>query len=174
LAPRVQTIVQDCALAARAADARDKYFTVVVREFDPVLSVALRSELPALEAAKLALSSSLSRVAAATPALQRCSAEPALLLERTDLVAQHRQKGFQGLRAQRRANCMSNADLLQASVSTRRASGRRGGGGPSKAALPNAKIERLVESANEVDNHGISLLLASARSAILGVRTVLR
>jgi len=64
LAPSLEAVLDDCAIASQSRDARDKYFAVSVSAFDPTLSAALRAELPALSSAKEALSSALSKVAA--------------------------------------------------------------------------------------------------------------
>jgi len=71
-AHRLQSIVADCAAASKSSDARDKYFETYVGEFAPGSSKALRSELPALEAARASLSSVVSALAGALPKMKSC------------------------------------------------------------------------------------------------------
>lgn len=51
-APRLRAVVEDCGLAAKSADARDKYFETYVSSASAADSKALRSELPSLEAGR--------------------------------------------------------------------------------------------------------------------------
>ena len=74
-ADRLRTVVSDCARAARSSDARDKYFLSHVETFDPLPAKGLRSELPAMEAARASLAATVSELADATPQLSSCRRE---------------------------------------------------------------------------------------------------
>jgi len=71
-APRLQSIVEACASAAKSNDARDKYFAAYVGEFASCSSKALRSELPSLEAARASVASITSELAEVLPKLSSC------------------------------------------------------------------------------------------------------
>lgn len=75
LAPRLEAALDDCITASHSKDARDKYFTVVVPDFDPTASAALRAELPAIAAAMASLSVALGDIVA----LPSCDGKEALL-----------------------------------------------------------------------------------------------
>ena len=53
IAPTLQTIVEDCAKAAKSNDARDKYFWAYVGGADAGDAKALRSEVPSLQAHRI-------------------------------------------------------------------------------------------------------------------------
>merc|ERR1719512_246013 len=78
LAPRLQVALDDCGVASKSRDARDKYFAVSVAEYDFAPFAALRSELPALAAAKASLSTALSEVVAARQKVPGCVSMAAL------------------------------------------------------------------------------------------------
>lgn len=80
LAPRLEPVLDDCAAAAKSADARDKYFLVSVAEFDPSAQAALKNAMPALEGAAASLSAVVSELNAVVPKLAQC--RPAALLEK--------------------------------------------------------------------------------------------
>jgi len=71
-AARLQTVVEDCASAAKSNDARDKYFETHVNEFSPCSSKALRSELPSLEAARASVASVVAELTGVLPKLSSC------------------------------------------------------------------------------------------------------
>ena len=74
-ASRLQAIVTECSKAARSTDARDKYFLVSAREYDPSVPKSLSAEAPALEAAKATLASTVSELANVLPKLSSCVGE---------------------------------------------------------------------------------------------------
>ena len=74
-ADRLRSVVTACAKVAKSADARDKYFLSYVAEFDPFPAKALRSELPAVEAARASLAATVSELADAVPQLNLCRSE---------------------------------------------------------------------------------------------------
>jgi len=48
-AASMQSVVEDCAVAAKSRDARDKYFQSYVGDYGLCSSSSLRSEVPSLE-----------------------------------------------------------------------------------------------------------------------------
>ena len=71
-ASRLHAIVTECSKAARSTDARDKYFFVSAREYDPSVAKSFSAEAPALEAAKATLASTVSELANVLPKLSSC------------------------------------------------------------------------------------------------------
>ena len=74
-ASRLHAIVTECSKAARSTDARDKYFLVSAREYDPSVAKSFSAESPALEAAKATLASTVSELANVLPKLSSCVGE---------------------------------------------------------------------------------------------------
>jgi len=72
-ANQLATVAENCAVAAKSKDARDKFFLSRAAEFDPVAGAALNNELISLEAAKSALAGVATELADATPRLGMCS-----------------------------------------------------------------------------------------------------
>jgi hypothetical protein len=75
----MQSIVEDCAAAAKSKDARDKYFQSYVGESGPSSSSALRSEVPSLEAATASVASTVSELVDVLPKLASCRGADILL-----------------------------------------------------------------------------------------------
>jgi len=78
-APRLRSIVEDCALAAKSADARDKYFETYVGGAAPGASKALRSELPSLEAARASVATVVSELGRVLPQISSCRGAASLI-----------------------------------------------------------------------------------------------
>lgn len=72
LSQRLRAVVEECDVASKSSDARDKYFPVAVDTFDPAAGAALRGELPALEAASASLAATVTELAEALPGLSSC------------------------------------------------------------------------------------------------------
>ena len=68
----LRAVVSDCGKAAKSSDGRDNYFLSAAGEFDDSPAKAFRSELPALEAARAALASSIAELGDALPKLESC------------------------------------------------------------------------------------------------------
>eukprot|EP00440_Ansanella_granifera_P035210 gb/GFBE01038189.1/.p1 GENE.gb/GFBE01038189.1/~~gb/GFBE01038189.1/.p1 ORF type:complete len:399 (+),score=82.93 gb/GFBE01038189.1/:1-1197(+) len=79
-AQRLRPVLEHCGLAARSADARDKFFTAAVSSFDPAAGAALRAELPSLEAADAALAAVTAELATAMVSCRAHSARSASLM----------------------------------------------------------------------------------------------
>ena len=71
-ADRLRAVVTDCGKAGKSADARDKYFLLSATEFDVSTTKSLKAEMPALEAAQAALSSTVSEIVKVLPRVGAC------------------------------------------------------------------------------------------------------
>lgn len=71
-ADRLRSVVSGCSKIAKSSDARDKYFLSHIGEFDPFPIKALRSELPAVDAARASLAATVSELSNVTPQLGLC------------------------------------------------------------------------------------------------------
>merc|ERR1712066_788526 len=68
---QMQAVLEDCAAAAQSSDARDKYFVVSVKEYEP--AAATGKDALALESAASSLGATLSELSAVFPDLPACS-----------------------------------------------------------------------------------------------------
>ena len=71
-ADRLRAVASGCAKMGKSLDARDKYFLSYVGDFDPFPIKALRSELPAVDAARASLAATVSELADAARQLDLC------------------------------------------------------------------------------------------------------
>jgi len=79
IAASMQSIVEDCAIAAKSKDARDKYFQSYVGDYGLCSSSSLRSEVPSLEAARVSVASAVSELLDVLPKLASCRRNEILL-----------------------------------------------------------------------------------------------
>jgi hypothetical protein len=149
LAPRLSAVLGDCAVAGASKDARDKYFAASVPEYDAPAVQALRSELPALEAAKAALSGSLSEVAVVLPKAHACRASLSSSRNETRFLERVGTLGVVAASATGAAVAYASEKALV-----------------SAAAAVDAKVG--------IDSAGVRALLASARSTIVSLRAAVR
>jgi hypothetical protein len=77
--PRLSTIIEDCSVAAKSSDARDKYFETFVGESESSSSDALRSELPSLQAAQASVASVVADLQDILPKIKSCHGAAAFM-----------------------------------------------------------------------------------------------
>ena len=153
-ADRLRAVVSECGKASKSFDARDKYFMSYVGEFDSFPSKALRSELPALDAATASLAATASELADTLPLLGLCRAET--------LPASSKRIAHPNNARQATRNFTANVGISVASQSDR-----------TIESGTTAFDAGLVDAQNGLDVDALDLLLNEARASIIGVRKVL-
>lgn len=150
-ADRFQTLVEDCAHAEKSNDARDKFFFIAAGSFNEAdNSKILRSEVPALNAARASLATVVSSLSTVLPQLQLCHQQPASM--RATLEVNQTVTKMEAVPSHATSPVsLSRGDLLA--------------GMSGKASV--------VEQQNGIDLEAARLLLTEARAAILQVRTAL-
>ena len=115
-ADRLRSVVSDCAKAAQSSDARDKYFLSHVGEFESFPSKGLRSELPALEAARASLEATVAELVDRMPQLDACrpAALPSLSANETLPVGQHLHVSANGAESERKGFAVGELTSLLA------------------------------------------------------------
>jgi len=124
LAPRLQSVVEDCASGAKSNDARDKYFATFVGEFASCSSKSLRSELPSLEAARASVAAVIAELADLLPKLGSCHGAKAFLTEpnapryssSSSLLVQHRAAGTSAAQLARKVDDQNGIDTAGVSA----------------------------------------------------------
>ena len=156
------TIVDDCAIAAKSKDARDKYFASFVSEFDPAASQALQGELPALTAAKAALGAAVSEVMGRIPKAAACRPQPSSLVQQTlpDKQMEH---------SEVLAGTTAAAAFVQGMMATRGRTVALGLGTSEEAA-----VARAVDDEYGLGAGSAQQILGTARSAIVKLRSLLQ
>merc|ERR1711957_328950 len=150
-ADRFQTLVEDCAHAEKSNDARDKFFFIAAGSFNEAdNSKILRSEVPALNAARASLATVVSSLSTVLPQLQLCHQQPA------------------SMRAPLKVNLTAakiEAVPSHAAWSVSLSQGNFLAGMSVKTSV--------VDQQNGIDLEEARLLLTEARAAILQVRAAL-
>ena len=159
LAPRLDVVVDDCATAAKSHDARDKYFAAFVSEFDPAASQSLQGELPALTAARAALSAALVDVMSCIPKASTCREGSSSLTQAPGLPARRLMKQVWGPAA---------SGLMQDVM----ASSSRGLGLDSDGV--EAAMARAIDVEYGLGAPAMQQFLGSARSSIVALRGLLQ
>ena len=159
LAPRLSTVVDDCATAAKSKDARDKYFASFVSEFDPAASQALQGELPALMAGKAALGAAVSEVMGRIPKAAACRPQPSSLVQ----ALQDRPVGHSEVPAG------AAAAFMQGGMAARGRTLALGLG-----TSEDAVVARAVDDEYGLGAGSAQQLLGTARSAIVKLRGLLQ
>jgi len=71
-APRLRPVLEECAVASKSLDARDKYFLVSAGSHDAAGFQALRAAAPRIEAAEVSLSGAIASLTEVLPKLATC------------------------------------------------------------------------------------------------------
>lgn len=150
-ADRFQTLVEDCAQAEKSNDARDKFFLIAAGAFNEAdNSKTLRSEVPALNAARASLATVVTSLSTVLPQLQFCHQQPASM--RAPLEVKQAVPKMETVASNAASPVsLSRVDLLAGMSGT----------------------ASVVEQQNGIDLEAARLLLTAARAAILQVRAVL-
>ncbi len=160
LAPRLRTVVDDCAAPAKSKDARDKYFASFVSEFDPSSSQALRAELSPFESAKASSSATVSEVEDIIPKLPLCRPTAAFLPRRSLLGNLSKLKPVSLARSSH--------------VHTNDAEGRSSAVEVHATGMGTEQATRLVDVQHGIDASTVQQLMHAAKAAIVEVRGVLK
>merc|ERR1712032_1059520 len=168
-ASRLRSIIDSCANAGKNNDARDKYFTSYVGNFNPCPSKALRGELPSLEAAKTSMATTVNEILDVLPSLASCRKASASLFRKS--VHHDRPSTI---------SSVAHEDDRRSFVETRRDKSLSGLVAMSKPLIGGSSMDtssqrlgELVEAQNGIDTESIALLMQEGRHIIVEARKAL-